>query len=102
MHSRPSQHYHKVYNSNVDEKDSMGIAFNKFWSQGTLSRCPSTNLMHVKFEAPTNMSSCSRQQDLIKDISQRLLSHPTFKQRNFRENYCAAPWWQNVDLLKLS
>ena len=30
MHSRPSQHYLKVYNSNVDEKDSMGIAFNKF------------------------------------------------------------------------
>ena len=30
MHSRPSQHCHKVYNSNVDEKDSMGIAFNKF------------------------------------------------------------------------
>ena len=30
MHSRPSQNYHKVYNSYVDEKDSMGIAFNKF------------------------------------------------------------------------
>jgi len=63
-----------------------------FRSQGMLLCCPSTNPMHVKFEAPINMSSCSRQLDLIKDIKQRLLSRPTFKKRNFRKNYCAAPW----------
>ena len=66
------------------------------------SRCPSTNLTHVKIEAPTNSLSCCRQSDLTNDINQQCLSCPTFGKRDFRENYCAAPWQQNVDPLKLS
>ena len=64
--------------------------------------CLSTNLMHVKIEAPTNALSCCRQSDLTNDINQQRLSCPTFGKRDFRENYCAAPWQQKVDLLKLS
>jgi len=66
------------------------------------SRCPSTNLTHVKIEAPTNALSCCRQSDLIHDINQEFLSCPTFGKRDFRENSCAAPWQQKVDLLELS
>ena len=55
------------------------------------SRCPSTNLTHVKIEAPTNALSYCRQSDLTNDINQQRLSCPTFGKRDFRENYCAAP-----------
>ncbi len=57
-------------------------------------RCPSIYLMHVKFEAPTNTLrrlSCCRESDLINDFNQQRLSCPTFGERDFRENYCAAP-----------